>query len=330
MRALRFHELSGPEGLHIDELPTPEPGPGEVRIRTRAAGLNFPDVLLGRGKYQFKPAPPFIPGGELAGVVEAVGLGVTSLAVGDRVAATMIHGAFAEEVIVPELSAVKLADAVSFETGAATLLTYATTYHALVDRARLRRGETLLVLGAAGGVGTAAIDLGKKLGARVIAAASTAEKLAFCSERGADATIDYAKENLRDRAKALTDGKGADVIYDAVGGELSEPALRAIAWKGRFLVVGFAAGTIPKIPLNLVLLKGCEIVGVFWGQFAALEPEANRANADRILAWVADGSLKPFVSEALPMERARELFTRMEERRVMGKAVLSFDRDRSG
>ncbi len=329
MRALRFHELSGPDGLHVDELPTPVPGRGEVRVRTRAAGLNFPDVLLGRGKYQFKPEPPFIPGGELAGVVDAVGPGVSSLAVGDRVAATMIHGAFAEEVVVPELAAVKLPDRVPFETGAATLLTYATTYHALVDRARMRPGETLLVLGASGGVGTAAIDLGKKLGARVIAAASSEEKLACCRDRGADATIDYTKESLRDRAKALTDGRGPDVVYDAVGGEHSEPALRSIAWKGRFLVVGFAAGTIPKIPLNLVLLKGCEIVGVFWGQFAALEPEANRENASKILSWVADGSLLPFVSEALPYERARELLSRMEERRLMGKAVLSFGEDRS-
>src|SRR5512140_2508622 len=295
MRAVRCHELIGPSGLRIDELPDPVPSAGEVLIEVKAAGINFPDLLLTGGKYQFKPPPPFIPGGEASGIVRAIGAGVSTLAVGDRVATTLIHGAFAEKLTTPELATVKLPDAVSFEIGAATLLTYATTYHALVDRADLKKGETLLVLGAAGGVGVAAIELGKLLGARVIAAASSEEKLAFCKKHGADEVIDYTKEDLKERVKALTSGNGANVIYDPVGGPFAEPALRAIAWEGRYLVVGFAAGDIPKIPLNLTLLKGCQIVGVFWGQFVMREPQKNRANAERIFAWVADGKLTPHV-----------------------------------
>lgn len=322
MRAVRIHELTGPSGLRVDDLPEPEPGSGEVLIDVRAAGVNFPDVLLSHGKYQFKPEAPFVPGGEAAGVVRAVGAGPSSLAVGDRVAATMIHGAFAERIVVPELAAVKLPDAVSFEVGAATLLAYATTYHALVDRAHLREGETLLVLGAAGGVGTAAITIGKLLGARVIAAASTDAKIAFCKELGADEGIVYSREDLKERVKALTSGNGADVIYDAVGGPYAEPALRAIAWEGRYLVVGFAAGEIPKIPLNLTLLKGCQIVGVFWGSFAMREPSKNRANAERILAWVAEGKLRPHVDAVLPFDRAADALERMARREVKGKLVL--------
>ncbi len=240
----------------MDVLPDPVADDGELLIDVRACGVNFPDVLVTRGKYQFKSDPPFIPGGELSGVVRAVGAGVSDFSVGDRVAATMLKGAFAERVAVPAVSAVKLPDAVSFEVGAATLLTYATTLHALEDRGHLRSGETLLVLGAAGGVGIAAVQLGKLLGARVIAAASTDEKLAFCREHGADEVIAYERESLKDRVKAITGGDGADVVYDPVGGPHAEQALRAIAWKGRFLVVGFASGEIPKIPLNLALLKG--------------------------------------------------------------------------
>jgi NADPH2:quinone reductase len=323
MRAVRVHELIGPAGLRVDsDLPAPEPSAGEVALDVRAAGVNFPDVLLSHGKYQFKPPPPFVPGGEAAGVVAAVGAGVTSLRVGDRVAATMIHGAFVERIVVPELAAVKLPDAVSFEVGAATLLTYLTTMHALVDRAKLRAGETLLVLGAAGGVGVSAIQLGKLLGARVIAAASTDEKLAFCAAQGADEGICYAQEDLKERVKALTGGAGADVIYDAVGGKYAEPALRAIAWEGRHLVVGFAAGDIPKIPLNLVLLKGCQIVGVFWGQFAVREPEKNRANGAQLLAWIAEGKLAPHVDAVLRFDDAARALERMERREVRGKLVL--------
>ncbi len=322
MRAIRIHELIGPKGLRVDELPSPEPGEGEVGITVHAAGVNFPEVLLSYGKYQFKPEPPFIPGGEAAGVVRAVGKGVTSLKVGDRVAATMINGAFAQELVVHELAAVKLPDTVDFQVGAATLLTYATTYHALVDRAQLKAGETLLVLGAGGGVGVAAIQLGKLLGAKVIAAASTPDKLAFCKQMGADEGICYGTEDLKERVKALTNGDGANVIYDPVGGRYSEPALRSIAWEGRFLVVGFAAGDIPKIPLNLTLLKGCQIVGVFWGSFAMREPQRNRENSQKILQWVGEKKLQPHVDATLPFDRAAEALERLEKRQVLGKLVL--------
>ncbi|MFO0612245.1 MAG: NADPH:quinone oxidoreductase family protein [Polyangiaceae bacterium] len=321
MRAVRCHELIGPKGLRVDEIDPPKPSSHDVLIETRAAGVNFPEVLLAYGKYQFKPAPPFIPGGEVAGVVREVGAAVTSLKPGDRVAATMIHGAFAEQVVVPELAAVKLPDAVSFEVGAATLLTYLTTYHALVDRAHLRSGESLLVLGAAGGVGVAAVQLGKMLGAKVIAAASTDAKIAFAKAQGASDGIVYGREDLKERAKALS-GSGFDVIYDPVGGPYSEQALRAIGWEGRFLVVGFAHGDIPKIPLNLTLLKGCQIVGVFWGQFAMREPERNRANGALIFEAVAEGKLAPHVDAVFPFAEAAAALLKMERREVLGKLVL--------
>jgi len=320
MRAVRVHELTGPDSLSVDEVSDPQPGPGEVLLEVHAAGVNFPDVLLSYGKYQFKPAPPFIPGGEAAGVVRAVGAGVASVAPGDRVATTLIHGAFAERIVVPEALVVKLPDAVSFEVGAATLLTYLTTIHALQDRAAIREGETLLVLGAAGGVGVAAVQLGKLLGARVLAAASTEEKRAFCKSQGADETLAY--EDLKERVKTLTRGSGADIVYDRVGGAIAEPALRAIAWEGRYLVVGFATGEIPRIPLNLTLLKGCSIVGVFWGQFAAREPAKNRANGERVFSWVAEGKLQPRIDAVLPFTEAGEALRRLERRQVMGKLVL--------
>mgnify|MGYP000001596943 CR=1 FL=1 len=322
MRAIRCHELKGPANLRVDDVPEPVVGPSEVLVDVKAAGVNFPDVLMSYGKYQFRPPPPFVPGGEAAGVVQAVGSGVTSLVPGDRVALTVFYGAFAERIVVPELAAVKLPQGVPFERGAATLLTYLTTIHALVDRAKLRAGETLLVLGAAGGVGLAAVQLGKLLGARVIAAASTDEKVAFCKQQGADEGICYGREDLKERAKALTSGQGVDVIYDPIGDRFAEPALRAIAWEGRYLVVGFAAGEIPKIPLNLTLLKGCQIVGVFWGQFAAREPQQNRAHAARVLAWVEQGKLTPHVDAVLPFDRAAEALLRMERREVKGKLVL--------
>ncbi len=322
MRAIRCHELIGPPGLRVDELPEPEPGPGEVSIDVRAAAVNFPDVLLSYGKYQFRPKPPFVPGGEAAGVVTAVGADVTRVAVGDRVAVTVIHGAFAERIVVPEAAVIEVPDAVGFEVAAATLLTYATTWHALIDRANLQAGETLLVLGAAGGVGIAAVEIGKLLGARVIAAASSDTKLAFCRAHGADETIQYVREDLKESAKRLTGGDGVNVVYDPVGGPFTEAALRSIAWAGRYLVVGFANGEIPKIPLNLVLLKGCQIVGVFWGAFVAREPERHRANADAIFAAVAAGRLRPHVDAILPFARAGEALARMERREVMGKLVL--------
>ncbi|CAN5491198.1 NADPH:quinone oxidoreductase family protein [soil metagenome] len=322
MRAVRQHELTGPSGLRIDDVPEPVAGAGEVLIDVRAAALNFPDLLLSQGKYQFKPEPPFVPGGEVSGVVVSIGAGVTSLAVGYRVAATMMNGAFAERVVVPELATVKLPDAVSFIIGAATPLTYGTSLHALVDRAALKSGETLLVLGASGGVGTAAIELGKLLGARVIAAASTDEKVAYCKELGADEGIVYTRDDLKESIKRLTRGDGANVIYDAVGGPYAEPALRAIAWEGRYLVVGCAAGEIPKIPLNLVLLKGCQICGVFWGSFAIRDPRKNQTNAEQIFAWVGEGRLHPHVDDTIPFARAQEAFEKMARREVKGKLVL--------
>jgi NADPH:quinone reductase len=323
MRAVRVHELSGPSALRVDDdVRPPDVGAGQVLVDVRAAGVNFPDGLLTRGMYQFKPAPPFSPGGELAGVVRAVGAGVTTLAVGDRIAATMLYGAWAEQVVVPELAAVKIPDRVGFETAAATLLTYLTTYHALVDRAALRAGETLLVLGAAGGVGTAAVELGALLGARVIAAASSADKLEFCRAHGAKEGIDYSREDLKDRIKALTGGNGVNVVYDPVGGTLAEAALRGTAWEGRYLVVGFASGEIPKIPLNLVLLKGCQIVGVFWGSAAMREPARNRAQAEQLFAWIAEGKLAPAVDATLPFSAAADAFARLDKRQVKGKIVL--------
>jgi NADPH2:quinone reductase len=321
MRAVRCHELIGPAGLRVDEVPDPTPGPGEVVIDVHAAGVNFPDVLVTYGRYQFKADPPFVPGGEVAGVVSAIGNGVTGLVKGDRVAATMLSGAFAERVAVTSAMVSKLPASVPFETGAALLLTYATTMHALVDRGRLQQGETLLVLGAAGGVGTAAIEVGKCLGARVIAAASTPEKLAYCKEHGADAGIDYKAEDLKERAKALS-SRGIDVIYDAVGGDATEAALRTMAWGGRHLVIGFASGTIPKIAANLVLLKSCELVGVFWGAFAQRSPAENRAHVDRLLAWLVEGRIKPHLDAVIPFERAREALEKLERREVKGKIVL--------
>lgn len=322
MKAVRIHTLDGPGLLRVDDLPEPTAGAGDVLVDVRAAGLNFPDVLLTRGKYQFKPTPPFAPGGEGAGTVRAVGAGVTDFAVGDRVAFSTLYGAFAERVVVPDLAAVKLPDGMSFEIAAATPMTYLTVWHALVDRAALSAGETLLVLGAAGGVGVAAIQIGKLLGARVIAAASSADKLAFCKRNGADSTVDYTTEDLKECVMALTDGAGANVVFDPVGGPYSEPALRAIAWEGRFLVVGFAAGDIPKIPLNLPLLKGCQIIGVFWGQFAMRDPTKNHAHAERVFAAVAAGKLSPRVDATFPFSRATEAFERMEQRKVLGKVLL--------
>jgi NADPH:quinone reductase len=324
MRAVRVHELIGPSGLRVDDdVPDPIAAAGQVVIDVHAAGINFPDILITKGQYQFKPSPPFSPGGEVAGVVSAIGSGVTSVAVGDRVAGTMLYGGYAEKALLPELAVTKLPEGVSFEIGASTLLTYATTYHALVDRAAIAKGETLLVLGAAGGVGIAAVELGALLGARVIAAASTDEKLAFCRAHGASEGINYATSDLKDAIKALTKGNGVDVVYDPVGGALAESALRGTAWQGRYLVVGFASGEIPKIPLNLVLLKGCQIVGVFWGSFAMREAAKNRAHAAQLFAWIAEGKLKPHVDAVVPFSEAASALQRLERRAVMGKLVLS-------
>lgn len=321
MRAVVCPELRGPAGLRVEVIAAPDPGPGQVLVDVRAAGVNFPDVLLTHGKYQMQPPLPFVPGAEVAGVVHAVGEGVTSVRVGDRVAASMHVGGFAERAVCAEASLVPLPDAVSFEVGAAAIIAYGTTMHALVDRARLQPGETLLVLGAAGGVGLAAVQLGKCLGAHVIAAASTPAKLELCREHGADATIDTAHDDLKARAKALAPA-GVDVVVDPVGGDATEAALRSLAWNGRLLVVGFAAGSIPRIPANLVLLKGCQLVGVFWGAFMAREPARNREHLVRLFEWIAAGRVRPHVDAALPLDRAGEALERLARREVRGKLVL--------
>lgn len=321
MRAVRCHELAGPAALRYDEIEAPSPKDGEVAIDVHAAGVNFPDVLITEGKYQFQPTLPFIPGNEVAGVVHSVGKGVTRVKPGDRVAATMIHGAFAERVVVPEPAAIPIPEGVDDASAAACLVTYGTMYHGLVERAALQKGETVLVLGAAGGVGLAAVDLAKALGARVIAAASSAEKLAVCRELGADEVIDYGKENLKERAKALSNG-GVDVVVDPVGGEYADAALRATGWNGRFLVIGFASGNIPKVPLNLVLLKGCQIVGVFWGMAVAKDPERNRQNVAHLFQLIADGKLHVKIDETLPLSKTSDALQRIARREVKGKLVL--------
>jgi len=324
---VRCHELTGPRGLVVDDVEEPPVGSGEVRIEARAIGVNFPDLLITQGKYQFQPTLPFIPGGEMAGVVREVGDGVRSLRVGDRVVALMLSNAYAEQAVVPEAVAIPLPDGVDFEHAAAGLWTYGTTHYALIERGNLRAGETLLVLGAAGGVGLAAVDLGKHLGARVIAAASSDEKLELCKARGADAVINYSREDLKARARQLSGG-GVDVVYDPVGGDLAQAAVRSMAWGGRFLVIGFASGSIPEVALNVVLLKSCQIVGVFWGAHAMREPEKNAASVREILGWMAEGKIAPSIDATLPLEDAAQALERLERREVKGKLLLSPQRRR--
>jgi NADPH2:quinone reductase len=323
MKAVLCKQFGPPETLVFQELPSPRPGDGEVVVSVRAASVNFPDVLIIQNKYQFKPPLPFSPGSELAGVVKEVGGGVQGWKPGDKVMAFTTFGAFAQEVKTDATRLIALPQGMDFVTGAAFLLTYGTTDHALRDRAALAADETLLVLGAAGGVGLAAVEIGKALGARVIAGASSEDKLAVCREHGADATINYTTEDLRERVKALTEGRGADVIYDPVGGPYSEPAFRSIAWRGRHLVVGFAAGEIPKLPLNLALLKGAAVVGVFWGDFARREPKRFAASVNQLSKWFVEGRLRPHVSQALPLEKAAEALKLMAARQVKGKLVLT-------
>jgi NADPH2:quinone reductase len=323
MKAVLCKAYGPPESLVIEDLPSPKAGAGEVVVSVKAASVNFPDVLIIQNKYQFKPPLPFSPGSELAGVVKEVGEGVTRFKPGDKVIAFTGHGAFAEEVKTEAARLVPLPAGMDFNSGAAFILTYGTSDHALRDRGELKAGETLLVLGAAGGVGLAAIEIGKALGARVIACASSDDKLAVCREHGADETINYATEDMRERIKALTGGKGVDVVYDAVGGAYSEPAFRSIAWRGRLLVVGFAAGDIPKLPLNLALLKGASIVGVFWGDFARREPKEFAASVRQLGQWFAEGKLKPHVSQTMPLARAAEALNLMAARKVKGKLVLT-------
>jgi NADPH2:quinone reductase len=323
VKAVLCRQFGPPESLAIEDLPSPTPGPGEVVLSVKAASVNFPDVLIIQNKYQFKPPLPFSPGSELAGVVKEVGAGVTNAKPGDKVIAFTTYGAFAEEVKTEAVRLVPLPEKMDFTTGAAFLLTYGTSDHALRDRAALKAGETLLVLGAAGGVGLAALEIGKALGARVIACASSDDKLAVCKEHGADETVNYATEDLRERIKTLTQGRGADVVYDPVGGPYSEPAFRSIAWRGRLLVVGFAAGDIPKLPLNLALLKGASIVGVFWGDFARREPKQFSDSIRQLGRWHADGKLRPHVSQTFPLEKAVDALKLMAARQVKGKLVLT-------
>ena len=323
MKAVLCRQYGPPDSLRFEEIESPRAGPGEVVVSTRAASVNFPDVLIIQNKYQFKPPLPFSPGSELAGVVKEVGDGVAGWRPGDKVIAFTTYGAFAQEVKTEASRLLALPEGMSFETGAAFLLTYGTSDHALRDRAALRPGETLLVLGAAGGVGLAAIEIGKALGARVIACASSQEKLAVCRSHGADETIDYAAEDLRERIKALTGGRGVDVVYDAVGGPYSEPAFRSLAWRGRLLVVGFAAGDIPKLPLNLALLKGASVVGVFWGDFVRREPKVFAESVGQLGEWYRAGKLKPHVSQTFPLDQAAEALKLMAARQVKGKVVLT-------
>ena len=325
MKAWICTELRGPDAQTWQASPSPEPGLGEVRVAIKAASLNFPDLLIVQGKYQMKPPLPFVPGAEFSGVVEAVGEGVKQLSVGSHVAGFAGTGGFGTHTIANAAVLMPLPDAFSFEDGAAFLCTYGTTYHALMDRAALKPGETVLVLGAAGGVGTAAIQIAKAAGAKVIAAASTDEKCALCQALGADATINYSTHNLRDELKTLTDGKGPDVIYDPVGGDITEAAFRSIAWRGRLLVVGFANGTIPALPLNLTLLKGASVMGVFWGEFARREPQNNAACLMQLAAWYMQGKIKPVIEHKLPMSQLKEAFALMGSRQVRGKVVLVND-----
>lgn len=322
MKAILCKSWGLPDTLVVEELPDVLPGPGQVAIDVHAAGVNFPDVLIIQGKYQFKPELPFTPGSELAGVVNSVGEGVTHLKAGDKVLAFVSQGAFAQQIVAPAQVVVPMPPGLDFDTAAAVTLTYGTSHHAVVDRAQLKAGETMLVLGAAGGVGLAAIEIGKALGARVIAAASTDEKLEVCKQHGADATINYSTQDLREAIKAATDGKGPDVIYDPVGGIYAEPAFRSIAWRGRYLVIGFANGEIPKLPLNLPLLKGASIVGVFWGEFARREPKANQAAMRELMGWMAEGKIRPHISGRYALADTPQALKDMAARKVTGKVVI--------
>ena len=322
MHAWLCENPTGVDALSWKELPTPTPKAGEVLIEIKAASLNFPDLLIVQNKYQMKPPLPFVPGSEYAGVVQAVGDGVTHLKVGQHVACLSGTGGFATHTMAPAALCMPLPAGFPFVDAAAFIMIYATSHHALADRAQLKAGETVLVLGAAGGVGTSAIQIAKALGARVIAAASTDEKCELCRAIGADDTINYSTQDLREALKTLTGGKGPDVVYDPVGGDLAEPAFRSIAWRGRYLVVGFAAGTIPALPLNLTLLKGASIVGVFWGGFAKNEPQANAAAMAELAQWYAQGKIKPVIDRTMQMAELKAAYAHMGSRGVKGKLVM--------
>ena len=325
MKAVVCEAWGAPDTLQVKDVPLPAPRPGQVRIRVRVAAVNFPDALMVAGKYQFKPDFPFSPGAEFSGTVSALGDGVSSLAIGDKVVGTAAFGAYAEEVLADAAQVVALPGDTSddeLELAGSFLLTYGTSYHALKDRAAAKPGETLLVLGAGGGVGLAAVELGKRMGLRVIAAASTDAKRNAARSRDADETIDYTADDFRERLKTLTGGRGVDIVYDPVGGDIAETTLRSVGWGGRYLVVGFAAGGIPKLPTNLLLLKGSALVGVFWGEFVRREPEANAANTRQLLAWLHDRTLRPLISARYPLSGAAQALDALLGRDAIGKLVI--------
>ncbi len=323
MKAILCRNFGPPSALTLEEVESPKPKAGEVLIAVKACGVNFPDTLIIQGLYQLKPPLPFSPGSDIAGVVKEVGTGVKHLKEGDEVFGFIPYGGFAEQVVAPAAQCFPKLPGMDFTIAASFMMAYGTSYHALKDRAKLKEGESLLVLGAAGGVGLAAVELGTLMGARVIAAASSDEKLAICREYGATDTINYTKEDLKQRVKELTGGKGVNVVYDPVGGDYSEAALRSIAWEGRFLVIGFAAGDIPKIPLNLPLLKGCDIAGVFWGSFAMQFPAKNMQNSKELLQWYAQGRLKPHIHKTYPLAEAPKALEALMNRQVKGKVVIT-------
>jgi NADPH:quinone reductase len=332
MKALRTHAVGGPDTLTLDQLDSPAPGPGQVRVKVKACSINYPDVLMIQDLYQFKPQRPFSPGGELSGVIDALGEGVSQWKVGDRIIAMMGNGGLSEEVLVPADKLFPLPEGVSFETGASLLMTYGTNMHGLLDRGHLKAGDTLLVLGAAGGVGLAAVELGKAYGARVVAAVSSEEKAAAAREHGADEVVIYGRAPFdKDQSKALAEQfkaacgpDGANVIYDIIGGDYSEPAVRSIAWEGRFCVVGFTAG-IARLPLNLTLLKSCDVCGVFWGAFAARDPKANAVHIAKLFDLLKAGKINPKVSATFPLERGGEAITMLAERKAIGKVVVTLN-----
>jgi NADPH:quinone reductase len=322
MKAILCTQYCGPDDLVLTEVPDPAAGSGEAVIAIKSAALNFFDLLMIQGKYQIKPPFPFSPAAEVAGVIESIGSGVAGLKVGDRVVASCGHNGAREKIAVPANSIVKIPDNLDFDRAAGVIIIYGTALHALEDRASLKPGETMAVLGAAGGTGLAACELGRLMGLKVIACASSDEKLEFAKQHGAEAGLNYAKEDLKEGLRRLTGGKGADIIFDPVGGAYAEAALRSIAWEGRFLVIGFAAGDIPKIPLNLALLKGCDIRGVFWGAWARLNPEKNRANLEKLVKWTAEGKISSHVDRTFPLAQTADALKVLAGRKAMGKVIL--------
>ena len=323
MRAALCKSLDGPASVVVEEIAEPTPAPGEIVIRVKAAALNFMDTLITRGKYQVKPELPFSPSSEVAGIVDAVGAGVSGLAVGQRVAAAVGYNGAREKIAVPAEAAIPLPNEVTFEVASGICVTYGTAIHGLKDRGRLKPGESVAILGASGGAGQAAIEIAKLMGARVIACASSPDKLEICRALGADDLVNYDEADLKAELKRLTDGRGVDVVYDCVGGKYAEPALRAIAWQGRFLVIGFAAGEIPKLPLNLLLIKGCDAIGVFWTESVKRDPLGHRANMTDVLSWIAAGKLKPSVHGTYPLEQITDAIAVLDRREATGKIVIT-------